>query len=375
MSRFALLATGDVAPRRADLASMFAKVRGALRGGDLVLGQLETTLSERGSPAPNAKLAMRAPPEAARAIAEAGYDVVSFAGNHCLDFGPDAFFDTLHHAHAAGLAVCGAGADIAAARRPAIMTVGGTRVAVLAYSSILPQGYWAEARRPGCAPMRAITAYEQIETDQPGTPARVHTFPDRADLRALRADVRAARAAADVVVVSVHWGIHFVPAEIADYQRDIAWAAIDDGADAILGHHPHILKGVEIYKGRPIFYSLGNFAIEQPQAFDPTILDSPSFKDLMALNPGMDPMQAFVCPPDSRKTMIAKLTFEDGRLARTALIPADIDDSSTPEVLARSDKRFDEVVRYLEQITNSQGLDTRYRSDGDEVLVETPLST
>ncbi len=155
--------------------------------------------------------------------------------------------------------------------------------------------------------MRGLTLYEQVETDQPGTPARVHTFPHRGDLEALRHDVRAAKVQADFVALSIHWGIHFVPSEIADYQRDVAHAAIDDGADAILGHHPHILKGIEVYKGRPIFYSLGNFAIEQPQAFDPGILQSQSFKDLCALNPTMDPMAVMVGPPDGLKTMIARL--------------------------------------------------------------------
>ena len=127
----------------------------------------------------------------------------------------------------------GAGADIAAARRPALVEVAGTRVAFLAYSSILPAGYWAEHDRPGCAPMRALTLYQQVEVDQPGTPARIHTYPDRADLKALRTDVRRARQEADFVVVSIHWGIHFVPSEIADYQRDVAYAAIDDGAGAV----------------------------------------------------------------------------------------------------------------------------------------------
>lgn len=246
MPRFVLLATGDVAPCRPDPGRMFDGVRAALDAGDLVFGQLETTVSDRGSPAPNAKLAMRTAPAAATAIRQAGYDVMSFAGNHCLDWGREAFFDTLDHARAAGLEVCGAGADITAARTPVIRELGGARVAFLAYGSILPTGYWAEVERPGCAPMRALTAYTPVETDQPGTSARVHTFPDRADLAALRADVRAAKRQADIVAVSIHWGIHFVPSEIADYQRDVAHAAIDDGADVILGHHPHILKGIEI---------------------------------------------------------------------------------------------------------------------------------
>ena len=67
--------------------------------------------------------------------------------------------------------------------------------------------------------------------------------------------------------VSLHWGIHFVRGDLADYQREVAHAAIEAGADMILGHHPHVLKAIELYRGKPIFYSLGNFAIEQPRAF------------------------------------------------------------------------------------------------------------
>ena len=229
-----------------------------LKQANLCFAQLETTISERGAAVPNAKLAMRAPPAMAQAAKDAGIDVVSFAGNHCLDYGYEAFADTLRHAAAVGITVCGAGKDLAAARRPALMAAAGSQVAVLAASSILPDGYAAEADKAGCAPLRAHTVYEQIEPDQPGTPARIRTFADSEDLEALLEGIRAARKHAHVVLVSVHWGIHMVPTSIADYQIEMAHRAIDAGADAILGHHPHLLKGIEFYRGRPIFYSLGN---------------------------------------------------------------------------------------------------------------------
>jgi poly-gamma-glutamate synthesis protein (capsule biosynthesis protein) len=365
--RLTLLATGDVAPRRSTPSAMFDGVRTTLATGDIVFGQLETTISARGTPSPQAKLAMRTDPSAALAIREAGFHVMSFAGNHCLDWGRDAFADTLAHARNAGLQVCGAGPTRATAREPALIEVNGTRVAFVAYSSILPQGYAAQSDRPGCAPMRALTVYEQIEIDQPGTPARMHTFAHREDLQALREDVRAAKARADFVALSIHWGVHFVPAEIADYQRDIAYAAIDDGCDAVLGHHPHILKGIEIYKGRPIFYSLGNFAIEQPQAFDETILESQSFAEISALNSRFDRKRAYVAPPDTQKTMIAKLVIEDRRLSRIAIIPAQIADTAEPSVLMPDDPRFAEIGAYLTTISRSQNLSTRFSTSGAEI--------
>ena len=112
-----------------------------------------------------------------------------------LDWGLEGFFDTIENLKGAGLEVVGAGPDIDEARAPVIVEANGVRVAFLAYSSILPQSYWAEANRAGCAPMRAFTLYEQIEHDQPGTPARIHTYAHRQDLAALTADIAAAREA------------------------------------------------------------------------------------------------------------------------------------------------------------------------------------
>ena len=75
-------------------------------------------------------------------------------------------------------------------------------------------------------------------------------------------DIKQVRSVADVVIVSMHWGIHFMPAKLATYQKEVGHAAIDAGADLIIGTHPHILKGIEVYKGKVIFYSLGNFAMD-----------------------------------------------------------------------------------------------------------------
>src|SRR5690606_38638966 len=243
-----LLAVGDIGARRDDLASIFSGTRAALAGGDVLFGQLETTLTDRGAMSPNARLAMRTDPAFARTLADIGFDAMSFAGNHCLDWGYEGFADTLDACSAAGVRLCGAGETLAASRRPAIVEAGGQRIAFLAYNSILPEGYAAQPHRPGCAPLRAHTVYQQIEPDQPGTGARALSFCDPADLEALLADIRSARQIADCVIVSMHWGIHMTEAVLADYQRQAAHAAIDAGAAAIIGHHAHILKGVEFHR-------------------------------------------------------------------------------------------------------------------------------
>lgn len=365
-----VLATGDLAPDRENPDECFAATRELLNSAEVVFGQLETSFATRGTRLPQARHAVMAQPECAAALARAGFDVISFAGNHCLDWGNEAFFETLQHLNAAGLAVVGVGANIAAARRPHIRQLAdGTRVAFLAYSSILPQAYWAEERRPGCAPLRGHTLYEQVEHDQPGTPARIHTWAHAGDLAAMESDIRAAKREADVVLVSHHWGIHFVRAVIADYQREVARAAIAAGADAILGHHAHILKGIECIEGRPVFYSLCNFATDLRMT--PEHAARPSFREIQKLGenwePDFDSLYNF--PPASRLSMIARLQIRDGRIREAGFHPVFIDRDAVPRVLVQKDPRFGEVVDYLRAVTAEAGLDGSYVTEADRVRI------
>jgi poly-gamma-glutamate capsule biosynthesis protein CapA/YwtB (metallophosphatase superfamily) len=366
-----ILATGDIAPDRDNPEECFAGCAEALRAADLVFGQLETSFAERGVRLPQARHAVLAVPEGAAALGRAGYDVISFAGNHCLDWGNDAFFETIAHLEAAKIQVVGVGANIAKAREPVLSTLpDGTTVAILAYSSILPMSYWADERRPGCAPMRAHTVYEQIEHDQPGTPPRIHSFPHREDLAAMEADIRAAKAQADIVLVSHHWGIHFVRAEIADYQRDVARAAIAAGADAILGHHAHILKGIELIDGKPVFYSLCNFATDL--RMDPVHAASKSFREIQALAedwvPDFDSLYNF--PAAARMSVIARIEVAEGKVTSAGLLPLWIGRDAVPRILSPDDPRFDEVVGYLRAVGAEAGLNAGFRTVGDHVVLE-----
>jgi poly-gamma-glutamate capsule biosynthesis protein CapA/YwtB (metallophosphatase superfamily) len=365
-----LYAVGDVIPDREDPGSIFEHVTDILRSGDIAFCQLDAVLSERGTPLPQARLPCRINLQTAPAIKDAGFSVVSFASNHCMDWGREAFFDTINALEREGLSVIGAGKNIEDARKPAIIECKDTRIAFLAYNSILPEGYWADVDRPGCVPMRAFTFYEQIEHDQPGTPCRVHTFPHRDDLNALGEDIRKAKSQADVVIVSMHWGIHFVPAVLADYQREVGRVAIDSGADLILGHHAHILKGIEVYAGKVIFYSLCNFALDLRAPKE--LLERPGHKEIERLNPDWKPdpeYPTYFMPPDSRKTIIAKCIISNRRLKSVSFLPTYINKQSQPEVLVSKDQRFGEVIGYIEEITRDQGLETGYAIQGNEVVV------
>lgn len=364
-----IVACGDIAVSRLDCGSMFAGCREALRQADLAFAQLEAPISDRGSKAPNARLAMRSPVAAAPALRDAGIDVVSLAGNHCLDFGYEALADTLRHLTNAGVQSCGAGEDLQAARSPVFRAAGAHRVAILAACSILPDGYAAQEGKPGCAPMRAFTVYEPVEPDQPGTPPRTRSFAHRQDLDALIAGVRAARSAADCVLVSLHWGIHMIPVALADYQQVVAHALIEAGADAILGHHPHLLKGIELHRGRPIFYSLGNFAIEPPHIWDPAIVRSSSFRHLVSLHPDWDLARRYMLPESTRPTGLAKLVLGSNGGLETRFCPAWIEEDSAPRMLHAGEPHFDRVRRFLEESSGKAGFGTRFGQEGDELVL------
>lgn len=366
-----VLATGDLAMDRDDYDACFAGTAAVLRAADVVFGQLETSFAEKGVRLPQARHAVLARPEGAAALGRAGFDVISMAGNHVMDWGHDAFFETRRHLEKAGMSVVGAGANIAEARCPVIRTLrDGTRVAFLAYSSILPHSYWADERRPGCAPMRAFTVYEQIEHDQPGTPARVHTYPHREDLAAMEADIRAAKQQADVVLVSHHWGIHFVRAVIADYQRDVARAAIAAGADAIFGGHAHILKGCELIDGKPVFYSLCNFATDL--AMDEAHANSKSFNEIRVLAEDWEPdfESLYNFPKAARLSMIARLEIAGGKVLRAGLLPLVIGRDAVPRLAEPGSEDHAAVVDYLAAVTREAGLNAAYREDAGMVVLE-----
>jgi poly-gamma-glutamate synthesis protein (capsule biosynthesis protein) len=233
-----------------------------------------------------------------------------------------------------------------------------------------PTAYWAEENRPGCAPMRAHTVYQQIEPDQPGTPARIHTFAHREDVEAMQRDIRAAKQIADVVLVSQHWGIHFVRASIADYQREVARAAVLAGADAILGHHPHILKGLEFIDGKPVFYSLCNFATDL--RMDPEHAARRSFREIQVLaekwEPDFDSLYNF--PEASRRSMIARLAIAGGKIIETAVIPLWIGRDAVPRPLTADDARFAEVLEYLQAVTQEAQLSARFTPREDRIVLE-----
>jgi poly-gamma-glutamate capsule biosynthesis protein CapA/YwtB (metallophosphatase superfamily) len=272
----------------------FERTQSFLKQAQIVFGNLEGPLTEGGATETPKKYVFRSPPDkVAPALARAGFNIVSLANNHSLDYGPQGLEDTRAALEKAGIHGVGAGRNLAEARAPVYMVKGGSTVAFLAYSLTFPEEFWAGPDKPGTA------------------------FGHEQDVRA---DVAAARQKADIVVVSFHWGQEG-KTELRDYQVQLAHAAIDAGANAVLGHHPHILQAVERYQDGVILYSLGNFAFG-------------SFSNT------------------ATRSAIALLTFRDRRWSELSLLPINVRNAEVvfqPRPLAGRDAA--EVVEQLQQLS------------------------
>lgn len=224
-----------------------------MREADVCIAHLEVPHTRRGQEAEGDVPAPGASPEHLAAFARAGVHAVSLAGNHMMDCGPEGLADTIDELDRLGIAHSGAGKNIDEARRPALIRRGATSIAFLSYNCVGPECSWATADRPGCAYVRVLAA-----DGGPTRPQADLVDADAGSVDAMSADIAAAREYADVVIVALHKGITHRPAALALYERPLARAAIDAGADVVVGHHAHIARGIEFYRGKPIFHGLGN---------------------------------------------------------------------------------------------------------------------
>ena len=227
-----------------------------LRTADVRIANLECVLAAGGEPAPRKTFHFRSEPRNVECLRCAGVDLVSLANNHVLDFGPDAFREMPPLLDAAGILYAGAGMDGEAARRPAVLPAGGTNVGLIAFTDNQPD--WEAEQQPG--------VYYVPVAD-----------PDRrtADLLDL---VRRTRTRSGLLIVSAHWGANWGSAAPIEH-RTLAHALVDAGADVVYGHSPHVFRGVEVYRNRPILYSTGDFVDDY--AVDPVERNDRSFVFLL----------------------------------------------------------------------------------------------
>lgn len=366
-----LMSGGDIGPVYEPTEEFAELIAPVLRQADLRLGQCERTYSERGwvpqfATGPGGQHS-RLHPRMAAVWNAAGIDVVSLASNHAMDWGPEALLDTAELFRGMGKLVIGAGRDAGEARQPAIVERNGFKIAFLAYCSVLRDGQAAGKGKAGVAPMRAYTYYAPEEF-QPGTPPRIITAPYEEDVQALQDDVRKAKRQAHVVILSIHWGLRHVPKTICTYQPPVAHAAIDAGADLILGHHAHSIKAVEVYKGKVCFYSIGNFMTTgspktSPSTFDWNLIWLPIDAECLP------PHGRYFFPSHCRMTMVPKAVIGENGVKRVSFLPAFINHRAQPYVVAPDDPKFGEILKFTEWVSDQHP--HKFRVEGSEVVVDT----
>ncbi|MFV0643941.1 MAG: CapA family protein [Sphingomonadaceae bacterium] len=348
-----ILCSGDLVLDEPDGEHWLSGIAPALQGADLSIGHLEVPHTAQGQEVGGDVPAPGAPPENLDAIAGAGFAMLSLAGNHMMDCGADGIVDTVESLDRLNIAHSGAGTSLAEARKPAIVTQNGYRIALLSYNCVGPEFSWAGEDQPGCAYLRVETA-----DGSPIAPAAdlVRMGDDVPSI--LYKDISLARQQADHVLVALHKGIVHTPARLAPYERPLAHAAIDAGADVVLGHHAHITRGIELYQGKSIFHGLGNGCVVT-SALSPA-QDHPARREWAEKRKamfGFEPDPAYTLAPfhpEAVNAFLARLLIDtEGRIT-PGIIPVHIEPPGRP-VLADA-VRGKEISRYVEEITLMAGL-------------------
>jgi poly-gamma-glutamate synthesis protein (capsule biosynthesis protein) len=381
-----LLGVGDMGLGRSENPeARFTIVAPVLKAADVAVGQVEgfytdrpvLTAAKSGVADPIGR-AQSGDPKNMAAFRYAGFNVLHLAGNHVWDAGVPAIEDTIKGLHDLGIPTFGAGMNIDEARKPAILERKGTKFGFLNYNCVGPRETWADPDKPGCAYVHVITAYE-LDHPTPGGPPAIYSFAEPTSLKAMVDDILKLRPLCDVLTVCFHKGIGFSPMKLAMYDHQVSYAAIDAGADLVLGEHAHILKGIEVYRGRAIFHGLGDFIGaprvpgRSPMSPMPPWLAKQRerrMRDLWGFEP--DPARpGYPGDAEAKNTVIAKCIITDKKISRVSYLPCIINENGQNEILKKSDPRGQHVYDYMQKISRGAELNTSFEWDGDEVLIKT----
>jgi poly-gamma-glutamate capsule biosynthesis protein CapA/YwtB (metallophosphatase superfamily) len=311
------------------------KVIPVLAEHDLRFCVLEGPVSDRGEPFPGKMSVHRSGTATIAPVKKAGFDIVTIANNHVLDLQRDAFHDTLEVLNEAGIKYVGGGKDIYEARKPVIIEKKGVRIAFLGYASFYPRGFQATQTRSGIAQIRVNPLYPPPHMDEE-------------DLQHALSSIEELKSQADVVIVAYHWGISHTRTLTA-YQKALAHQSIEAGADLVFGGHPHILQGIEVYKGKVICYSFGNFIFEWVKSF----ADAPWSHTI-------------------HETMLLTCLMDGNGLKGVYFRPVYIHSEgdhilAQPEVVASGSDEFSSIYNTMREL--SEPLNTELSVDGDKIWI------
>jgi poly-gamma-glutamate capsule biosynthesis protein CapA/YwtB (metallophosphatase superfamily) len=305
----------------------FEKVSDRIRSADIAFCNVEGALSDRGKMAVGRDSAWKSPPHMIQGIKAGGFNIVSAANNHIMDYGPDAMLDTLSLLEQNGIAHIGAGINIHEARKPAFIEKKGCRIAFLGYSTDVNQpgrSFPASERKPGIVPIRVFALF-----------APPHLNLE--DMEMMEEDIKEAKKNSDLTFVSLHFSISVGGSHtLAPHQEAMAKGAIEAGADLVLGHGPHALQAFEIYKGKAITYNMGNFVVDR----DTDVLDS----------------------------ILVTAEIRDKKVKRVAFSPVRINEKGQPEIVSFESKSGERIKNLLRKISKRQNTEISFSGEEGVVL-------
>jgi poly-gamma-glutamate capsule biosynthesis protein CapA/YwtB (metallophosphatase superfamily) len=308
------------------------KVADQLKKGDIVFANLEapitastkslTGLSQGG------KWVLRSTPESFEAVRQGGFNLLSLSNNHILDFYEKGLLDTMDLLDRQKIAYAGAGRNLEQAKKPVILERKGLKIGLIAYTDmadIVYKGspnlrFRAEEKRFGVSPLR----YD------------FSTRPAKYDYKYMKEEIGKLRNQVDILMVSFHWGME-ESFRVLPQQVEFAHFLIDNGADVILGHHPHQFQGIELYKGKPILYSMGNFIFDQND-------------------------------PENQESFIVQMEFQAKKLAKLTALPVKTVDKA--QVVPQTGKSAEEMLN--RQLALSKALKTECKIAGDQLTYTLP---
>jgi len=364
-----LLAVGDVAISRDNPVSIFDNVRSLLNSTDVRIANFEGVVcGEEVPPAPGKVEAgsggvLRQSTGAEKGFAEAGFQAVSIANNHMMDHGEEGILQTMELLRGANISYAGGGKNDNEAHQPCFVEHQGLRIALLSYTSVyVPVSFPAGPNKPGLAVVNAQTAIEASFNlaYQPGSIPRIITWANPEHKERMVEDIRQCKKKADVILVAFHWGqtargnarslkvpMEIAPCFVCEYQEELGRAAVDAGANLVMGHHPHELEGIEIYNGSLICYSLGNFAFEVSK--------------LKSMNMRIRDLE--------RDSVAVKLRLKpETNEAQFTLVPVRLTEQGEPRVVPPTSADGKRILRSLELHSEKYG--TVFEVQEEEVIIK-----
>lgn len=367
-----ILAVGDlVLDRPGPMEQYFEPSKKMLKDADLLIGHIETPHTDRPVPSSTDYQAPPSKPENLDVLADCGFNVVTLAGNHIYDVGTNGVIDTYDRAKELGMIPTGAGRNLAEAKEPAFYETGGIRVGTVSYNAVGPVFSYATTQKAGCNYIRVITHYEMQQATPGGTfPPKTYTFADPDDVQLMKEEITELKKQCDIAVVALHKGDYNDDGHMEMYERPLAQAAVDAGADIVVCHHAHKTRGIEIYKGKPIYHGLGNYVCVT-YALTPGYSDSPENDAFAELEEGFEMPEVHHYPweDDSRFAMIARITADKQGIVQAGFIPCYIEKATTaPEPKSRGNGG-DEILKHITEMVSAEKLKTEFEWSEDGTWV------